>query len=221
MSDTEKKVSGVILAGGQSRRMFSAEDAATSPKDKGLLDLGGTTMLGHVIARLRPQVGAMALNANGDPARFSAYGLPVIADSIEGFAGPLAGVLAGLRWSAAAAPQARWIVTAAADTPFFPQDLVQRFLSAADGRKERIVLAKSDDGMQPVFGLWPTALADDLDKSLEQGIRKVLAWTDRHDSKTVHFPTLVVAGEPVDPFFNANRPEDLERARDLLKRMSS
>ncbi|WP_169306072.1 molybdenum cofactor guanylyltransferase [Sulfitobacter sp. 15WGC] len=118
-----KQPLGVILAGGQATRMGGG--------DKGLLPLGQGTLLSSVIDRLEPQVAGLALNANGDAARFADLGLPVLADSIEGFAGPLAGVLAGLDW--AAEQGAESIVTAAADTPFFPCDLVPRLLLAADG----------------------------------------------------------------------------------------
>ena len=134
---------GVILAGGQSSRMGGG--------DKGLLHLGGRPILSHVIERLSPQVADLALNANGDPARFGPFGLPVIADSVPGFAGPLAGVLAGLDW--AASQGAETIVTAAADTPFFPADLVPRLLMACEGMDTSLALAASPDGRHPTFGI--------------------------------------------------------------------
>ena len=145
-------VTGVLLAGGQSRRMGGG--------DKGLLELAGRPMLGHVICRLGAQVGAIVINANGDPARFDAFGLPVVPDTIGGFVGPLAGVLAGMRWSAANAPEARWIVTAAGDAPLLPSDLVARLLKAAvESRPGAIALAQSHGELHPVIGLWPVALA--------------------------------------------------------------
>jgi molybdenum cofactor guanylyltransferase len=194
---------GVVLAGGRATRMGGG--------DKGLLTIGGEPLLKRVLARLSPQVDDMALNANGDAARFADYGLPVLPDSVEGFAGPLAGVLAGLDW--AAARGARMIVTAAADTPFFPCDLVPRLLLAAEGMEHPLVLAATPDPRQgsvrhPTFGLWPVALRDDLRQSLDGGLRKVVLWTDRHGGREALF-------EDEDAFFNVNTPEDLARAETM------
>ncbi|MFV0513454.1 MAG: molybdenum cofactor guanylyltransferase MobA [Jhaorihella sp.] len=201
-----KQPLGIILAGGQATRMGGG--------DKGLLALGGRPLLSHVIDRLAPQVAGLALNANGDPARFDGFGLPVLADSIEGFAGPLAGVLAGLDWAAARGGDA--IVTAAADTPFFPCDLVPRLLLAAEGMAAPLALAATPDPERgrvrhPTFGLWPVALRDDLRAALQGGLRKVVLWTDRHGGREALFP---VVG--ADPFFNVNTPADLARAGALL-----
>lgn len=195
---------GVILAGGQSRRMGGG--------DKGLLTLKGQTLLARVTARLEPQVAELALNANGDPARFDTD-LPIVADSIDGFAGPLAGVLAGLDWAAARGHS--HIVTAAADTPFFPCDLVPRLQLAAEAQP--IALAATPDperglSRHPTFGLWPTALRDDLRAALNDGLRKVVQWTDRHGTAMAEF-----AADPFDPFFNVNTPEDMIRAEELLR----
>jgi molybdenum cofactor guanylyltransferase len=202
-------VNGVILAGGQSRRMGGG--------DKGLLDLAGQPMLAHVVGRLAPQVGGMAINANGDPARFAAFGLPVIADTVPDYAGPLAGVLAGMRWSLSNAPAARWIATAAGDAPLLPVDLVARCLEAltmhAKDRPGAIALAQSAGGLHPVIGLWPVALADDLEMQLAAGVRKVLHWTDRHGTVPVPFGPARVGGADLDPFFNANTPEELDSLR--------
>jgi molybdopterin-guanine dinucleotide biosynthesis protein A len=206
--DDRNRVTGVLLAGGQSRRMGGG--------DKSLLPLGGVAMLSHVIERLRPQVGWLVLNANGDPSRFAGFGLPVVADTLEGFAGPLAGVLAGMRWSEREAPEARWIVTAASDTPFLPRDLVARFITAATGADRVIVLARSAGRTHPVFGLWPVALADDLEAALAAGTRKILAWTERHDTRLADFAFAQFGERQVDPFFNANTPEELAQARALL-----
>jgi molybdenum cofactor guanylyltransferase len=206
-------VAGLLLAGGLSRRMGGG--------DKTLRMLGGRPMLTHVIERLGPQVGTLVLNANGDPARFAAFGLPVVADTVLDFAGPLAGVLAGMRWAQTHAPNARWIASAAADTPFFPTDLVERLHAAAKGSGQRIALAASADGMQPVFGLWPIALADDLERSLKEGTRKILAWTETHDTAVVTFGPLRIRDRAIDPFFNANRPGDLAEAEALLEAMRS
>ncbi|WP_121634438.1 molybdenum cofactor guanylyltransferase MobA [Tropicibacter alexandrii] len=197
---------GVILAGGQATRMGGG--------DKGLLPLKGARVLDHVIARLRPQVGAMALNANGDAGRFD-LGLPVIPDSIPGFAGPLAGVLAGMDW--AAGQGAESIVTVAADTPFFPTDLVARLSAEGSGipvlaatKGEAQTKSKSKSGLirHPTFGLWPVALRDDLRAALNEGLKKVVLWTDKHGGREAVFPD-------ENAFFNINTPEDLIRAEGL------
>lgn len=201
-----KQPLGVILAGGRATRMGGG--------DKGLLDLNGKPLLTHVIERLEPQVAGLALNANGEAGRFAGIGLPVLPDSIDDHPGPLAGVLAGLDW--AAEQGAETIVTAAADTPFFPCDLVPRLMLAAEGMTIPLALAASRDSesgrlwRQPTFGLWPVALRDDLRAALHDGLRKVVLWTDRHEGKLAEFPAA-----PFDPFFNVNTPEDLARARAL------
>ena len=205
---TQANVTGVILAGGQSRRMGGG--------DKGLLELASKPMLGHVIGRLAPQVGRMVINANGDPARFARFGLPVIPDTVGGFVGPLAGVLAGMRWSAKHAPEARSIVTAAGDAPLVPPDLVARLSAAAADHPGAIALAQSKGELHPVIGLWPVALADDLEQQLAAGVRKVLHWTDRHGRVPVPFQPALVAGLEIDPFFNANTPHELEELRAIL-----
>ena len=195
------KTVGVILAGGRATRMGGG--------DKGALMLGGASLLSRCIARLGPQVDAMVLNANGDPARFEGFGLPVVADSVPGFVGPLAGVLAGMDWAASVGAEA--VVSVAADTPFFPLDLVQRLRSEGD-----LVLAATPDPVRklnrhPTFGLWPVGLRDDLRAALDGGLRKVVLWTDRHDAGLAMFEAT-----PFDPFFNINTPEDLVRAEGLL-----
>jgi molybdopterin-guanine dinucleotide biosynthesis protein A len=206
---------GIILAGGQATRMGGG--------DKGLLPLGDGTLLDHVIARLAPQVGAMALNANGDPSRFDALGLPVLPDSIAGYPGPLAGVLAGLDWAAAQGAEA--IVSVAADTPYFPTDLVSQLEAAAQGMTHPLVLAATPRGegertksmsksgliRHPTFGLWPVALRDDLRAALQDGLRKVVIWTGKHDGREAVFDA---SG---DPFFNVNTPEDLVQAQGMLE----
>lgn len=202
-------VVGVILAGGLSRRMGGG--------DKALLELGGKPILSRVIERLAPQVGQMVLNANGDPARFAEYGLPVAADPIEGFAGPLAGVLAGLDWAHEQAPGVPWVVTVASDTPFFPEDLVERLLSDTENASADMACAGSGGRAHPVFGLWPVRLREDLRRAMiDEDIKKVDIWTGRYALVQVDFPD-----QPVDPFFNANRPEDLGRAEQLLSEGAS
>lgn len=193
---------GVILAGGQATRMGGG--------DKGLLVLDRRTLLHRVIERFSPQVEDLALNANGNSARFSDYSLPVLGDSVEGFVGPLAGVLAGLDW--AATHGASHIVTAAADTPFFPADLVPHLMLAAETQGKPIALARTENGRHPTFGLWPVDLREDLRSALNNGVRKVVAWTDKHGTAMADFPTL-----GFDPFFNVNTPDDLEEAARLAK----
>jgi molybdenum cofactor guanylyltransferase len=203
------KVVGLLLAGGQSRRMGGG--------DKALRPLGGTSMLERVIERLRPQVAALVLNANGDAARFANFGLPVVADSVPDFAGPLAGVLAGLDWSAAHRPDCPFIVSVATDAPFLPTNLVARLAAELEAAEADLACAASAGRAHPVFGLWPVRLRDDLHRAVrEEGIRKVDEWTARHKLVTVPF-----LDAPVDPFFNANRPEDLILAAALLQKVAN
>lgn len=205
---------GVILAGGLATRMGGG--------DKALLQVGGQTLLNRVIDRLQPQVAGMALNANGDPERFDGFGLPVLADSIDGFPGPLAGVLAGLDWAAEQGAEA--IVTVAADTPFFPADLVAVLQDSAQGMAHPLVLAATPRGEEktksmsrsglirhPTFGLWPVALRDDLRSALEEGIKKVVIWTEQHGGREAVFDT-----DNGDPFFNVNTPDDLKAAEAMV-----
>jgi molybdopterin-guanine dinucleotide biosynthesis protein A len=184
--------------------------------DKGLIRLGGRLVLDHVLDRLKPQVSQVMLNANGDPTRFAHYGLPVVPDSVEGFAGPLAGVLAGLEW-ARDNTQAEWVATAATDTPFFPVDFVTRMLAAIEAAGADMACAASDGRHHPVFGLWPVRLAADLRHALmEEGIRKVDLWTARHKLVAVEFAT-----QPHDPFYNVNRPEDVEEAERIAQELAA
>jgi molybdenum cofactor guanylyltransferase len=193
-------VVGLLLAGGRSRRMGGG--------DKTLRLLGGRALLAHVIDRLRPQVAALVLNANGDPARFAGFDLPVVADGVPDFAGPLAGVLAGLDWTAAHRPEATHVASVATDAPFLPKDLVGRLVAALEEAGADLACAASGGRAHPVFGLWPVRLREDLRGALvAEGVRKVDLWTGRHRLVTVPF-----ADRPVDPFFNANRPEDLDAA---------
>ena len=199
------KVGGLLLAGGQSRRMGGG--------DKALRLLDGIPLLDRIIERLRPQVDALVLNANGDPSRFAHYALPVAADTVSGFVGPLGGVLAGLDWAAAQRPDCPYVVSVATDAPFLPVDFVARLAEALDEARADLACAASGGRPHPVFGLWPVRLRDDLRRAVvDQGIRKVDLWTARHQLTTVSFPV-----QPVDPFFNANRPEDLETAAALLR----
>jgi len=197
-------VLGVILAGGQARRLGGG--------DKALQEVAGRPLLAHAIERLEPQVSRIALNANGDPARFEPFGLPVVPDTVGGFAGPLAGVLAGLDWAAANAPECEWVVTVATDAPFFPDDLVARFMAATESENVDLACAESGGRAHPVFGLWPVRLREDLRRALvDEDIRKVDRWTARHRLAVVSFPAPVV-----DPFFNINRAEDIAAAAEIF-----
>jgi molybdopterin-guanine dinucleotide biosynthesis protein A len=201
---TPARVVGLVLAGGLSRRMGGG--------DKPLRLLAGRPILTHVIARARGQVGRLVLNANGDPARFAQFRLPVVADGVTGFAGPLAGVLAGLDWARENAPDCPFVASFAGDAPFLPRDLVPRFLAAVADGKADLACARSNGQDYPVIGLWPVRLADDLRRALvEEGVRKVDVWTARYRLAVVEFPV-----GAVDPFFNANQPEDLAEAERLL-----
>lgn len=194
---------GVILAGGRATRMGGG--------DKGLRVVAGQRLLDHAIARLGPQCAGLVLNANGDTARFAKFGLPVVADSLPDYPGPLAGVLAGLDYAAGLGVE--HIVTAAADTPFFPRDLVAG-LRASAGPSGLCLAASADSSgkihRHPTFGLWPVALREDLRAALIGGLRKVVLWTDQHQAGMAVF-----ASQPFDPFFNINTPEDIAQAEAL------
>lgn len=201
-----RPVAGVILAGGRATRMGGG--------DKGLLPLAGARLIDRVIARLSAQCAPLALNANGDPGRFAGLGLTVLPDSLPDHPGPLAGVLAGLDWAAALGLPA--IVTVAADTPFFPPDLAARLAAAAGPAGLALAASPDAEGQvqrHPTFGLWPTALRDDLRTALEGGLRKIVRWTDAHGAGTALF-----SADPFDPFFNVNTPADLAVAETLAGR---
>jgi molybdopterin-guanine dinucleotide biosynthesis protein A len=198
---------GLVLAGGLARRMGGG--------DKALIRIGNRTILEHTLARFAPQVTGVVLNANGDPARFASYGLPVVADSVPDFAGPLAGILAGLDWMAANKPNIEWLVSVPGDCPFLPRDLVQRLRDARLEQGKPLACAQSGDWRHPVVGLWPVALREDLRRAIvDEGLRKIEVWTARHGVALAEWPT-----DPVDPFFNVNTPEDVERATELAARM--
>lgn len=199
-------VVGVILAGGLARRMGGG--------DKCLINVGGRAILAHVIERLKPQVDAIVLNANGDRARFAAYRLPVAADVVPDFAGPLAGVLTGMEWARANVPAAAWIATVAGDAPFVPRDLVQRLAEAVARDAADLACVTSGGQDNPVTGLWPIRLAPALRHALlDEQIRKVDTWTARYRLARAPFPA-----DPIDPFFNVNTPEDLAIAAALFAR---
>lgn len=201
---SHEDVVGVLLAGGQARRMGGG--------DKCLRMLGGTTLLRRAIERLEPQVGALVLNVNGDPARFADYGLSMVADPVEGFAGPLAGVLAGLDWAAEHAPGHGWIVTVPTDAPMFPLDLVDKLASATVWDEADLACASSGGRTHPVFGLWPVRLRAALRTALlEHDVRKVDRFTADYRRAVADW-----TATPVDPFINVNRPEDLAEAERMI-----
>lgn len=193
------RILGVVLAGGLSRRMEGPE--------KSLLALHGTPLISHVVDRFRLQLPDLLINANGDPRRFDFLGLPVQPDTVGDFSGPLAGVLAGMRW-ATQNGGATHILTAAADTPFFPHDYAKTMSETARDAGAEIAIARSNGRNHPVFGYWPVGLADSLESFLvDENERKVMAFVKRYTHCMVDFN-----GEEPDPFFNVNTRDDLERA---------
>ena len=197
---------GVLLAGGLARRMGGG--------DKPLRAIAGRTILERVIARFAPQCDGLILSANGDPARFAATRLTVVADTVPDFAGPLAGILAALEWAAAHHPHMAWVASVAADTPFLPRDLVSRLHAAREAAGTPLACAESNGQAHPVNALWSVALRDDLRRALvEEDLRKIDRWTARHGIAQASW-----AVDPYDPFFNANTPEDLVRAEAIVER---
>jgi molybdopterin-guanine dinucleotide biosynthesis protein A len=198
---TEAATYGLVLAGGLARRMGGG--------DKALIRIGQETILERALARLAPQCAGMVINANGDATRFAPFGLPVVADDVAGFAGPLAGILAGLDWLAANAPRIAWLASVPGDCPFLPRDLVARLHAARSAAGVPLACAKSGDWRHPVVGLWPVGLRDDLRRAVvEEGLRKIEVWTTRHGVGLAEW-----RAEPVDPFFNVNTPEDAAQAQ--------
>ena len=196
---------GLILAGGLARRMGGG--------DKARIRIGGATILQRVLDRLKPQCRRIVINANGDPARFADTDLPVIADSVPDFAGPLAGILAGLDWAAANALDCDWLVSMPGDCPFLPKDLLARLHAARLAAGTPLACARSGEWRHPVVGLWPVALREDLRRALTgEGLHKIELWTARHGVAIADWPD-----NPVDPFFNVNTPEDAARAEEIAK----
>lgn len=196
---------GLILAGGLARRMGGG--------DKGLIKIGGETILDRALSRMKPQCSRMIINANGDPSRFAFTGLPVVPDDIPDFAGPLAGILAGLDWAAKNAPEVEYVASAPGDCPFLPRDLLTRLEDARSKEGKPLACAKSGDWRHPVVGLWPVALRADLRHALiVENLHKIEIWTARHGVAIAEWPD-----QPVDPFFNANTPEDVERAQEIAR----
>jgi molybdopterin-guanine dinucleotide biosynthesis protein A len=195
---------GVLLAGGQSRRMGGGL--------KCLKELGGRTLIRHVIERAAPQVSELIVSVNGDHGPFEDLGLPLIDDVIEGYAGPLAGILSAMEWAAAKRRDCDWLVSLPTDSPFLPSDLVARMFEAMDADSAELACAASNGRTHPICGLWPVPLAGDLRAAMEnEDMRKIDAWTARYKLAVVEF-----SADPVDPFFNINRPEDLEEGERIL-----
>ncbi|MFY9841287.1 MAG: molybdenum cofactor guanylyltransferase MobA [Xanthobacteraceae bacterium] len=191
---------GLVLAGGLARRMGGG--------DKARITIGGSTILQRVLDRLTPQCASIIINANGDPTRFADTRLPVVADSVPDFAGPLAGILAGLDWAAANAPQCDWLASVPGDCPFLPVDLVTRLHKARMAAGRPLACARSGEQRHPVVALWLVSLREDLRHALvSEGLRKIEIWTARHGVTVADWPV-----KPVDPFFNINTPEDAARA---------
>ncbi|HYP10799.1 MAG TPA: molybdenum cofactor guanylyltransferase MobA [Xanthobacteraceae bacterium] len=194
---------GLVLAGGLARRMGGG--------DKARIAIGGTTILHRVITCLAPQCDSLLINANGDPKRFADTKLLVVADSVPGFAGPLAGILAGLDWAALHLPQCEWLASVPGDCPFLPNDLIPRLHAARLASGAPLACARSGEWRHPVVGLWPLVLRGDLRRALvAEGLRKIEIWTARHGVAIADWPA-----EPVDPFFNVNTPEDAALAQTL------
>ncbi|SNB64985.1 molybdenum cofactor guanylyltransferase [Arboricoccus pini] len=197
---------GIILAGGQSRRMGDG--------DKFLRSLRGQPILRWVIDAVRPQTSALVLNANGDLTRLTSFGLPIMADDPPGQLGPLAGIATGLRWAAA---RDDYLAVFAADTPFPPDDLVHRLATALQAEDAQIAVPVSLGRQHGVFGLWRTSLRNELERAvIEDGCRKVGHFLAAHRVALVPFEA-----EPFDPFFNINRREDLLHAEDLAAHFQS
>lgn len=205
------EITGALLAGGRSLRMG---------RDKSLVTLSGKPMLAHVVARLRPQVHRIVISASEDSC-FSGYCLPVVADALEGRAGPLAGLGASLRWAARETPDARYLATVPVDTPFLPADLVARLSAALRSTQAACAIAASDGMRHPVVGLWQTDLAGEVEEALRSGVRAMKRFAELQGSAVADFPMLEVAGAPLDPFFNVNTPADLKKAEALLEVLSA
>jgi len=197
---------GLVLAGGLARRMGGG--------DKARITIGGVTILQRVLTCLQPQCSRLVINANGDPARFADTKLPVVADSVPDFAGPLAGILAGLDWAARQIPDCEWLVSVPGDCPFLPDDLVPRLHAARITAGVPLACARSGQWRHPVIGLWPLTLREDLRRALvAEGLRKIEIWTSRYGVGIADWPA-----EPVDPFFNVNTPDDAAQAQAMAAR---
>ncbi|MAH84527.1 MAG: molybdenum cofactor guanylyltransferase MobA [Rhodospirillaceae bacterium TMED8] len=205
MSGAIKDVTGVLLAGGLARRMGGG--------DKCMRKLAGRPLLEHLIDAVQPQVSELILNANGEAERFGKFGLRVVPDIIDGYAGPLAGILTGLQWTKNHVPDAKWMASFATDAPFVPDNLVSQMLESVEANKAELACATSGGRAHPVFGLWSIALLDQLHSAMiNEDIRKIDSWTSRYKLSEVSFEV----EKGIDPFFNVNKPENLEEAEHFL-----
>ena len=195
---------GVILAGGQSRRMGGV--------DKALIPLGGTTLIERAIARASVQVPDLIINANGDLKRFAHLGLPLVPDPIGGFVGPIAGIFAGLEWMRRERPKAHWLASFSCDTPFFPMNMVERLIAKASGDRAKVAVAQSGSQDHPVFAVWSADISvSPEDILMKRGLRKMDDFIATLPNVRVRFDT-----DPIDPFVNINTPEDLAHAEDYI-----
>lgn len=205
--EAKEEVTGALLAGGRSTRMG---------RDKGLVEIAGKPMIVHAIARLRPQVQRIVIVANGEPARFAGTCLPVVADTVEDHAGPLAGLHAALEWAVSETPEARFVATVPVDTPFFPDDLVARLAAALKEKGASSAVAACGSALHPVAGLWDVALIGEVENALQSGVRAMSRFAEMQESAVVAFPMTEVGGVAIDPFFNVNTPAELAQAEALL-----
>jgi molybdopterin-guanine dinucleotide biosynthesis protein A len=202
-----------VLAGGRSQRMGGRE--------KALLDLAGRPMLAHILKRFAPQVARVAIYANGDPARFAAFGLPVLSDQMPDHPGPLAGILAALRWVASEGVGADRVATVSSDTPFIPADLVARLAGVSAEGGDRIAVARSGGRVHPLAALWPLGIADELEHALATGQRGVQRWVEMQGMTVVDFNPIRIGERSIDPFLNVNTPGDLAEAETLMQLLNS
>lgn len=208
----QNAIAGLILAGGASRRMGGG--------DKALALLAARPMLAHVVDRFAPQVAPLAINANGDAARFAAFAYPVVADRHEGLLGPLAGVHTGLVWAKSQGGGNTLLATVPADAPFVPRDLVERLHAGLNASGSRIAIATSATGRHPVAALWSLSLEGSLHDALTRGIRKVGQFVDEVGAVEVAFAPNAWGGRTIDPFMNINTAEDLTAAERFMQSQS-
>ena len=206
---TRQELQASFSQGGLSRRMGG--------EPKALMPLAGRPMISHVIDRIRPHVDACILNVNGLESAFAQFGLPLVADDFGDHAGPLAGLLSGMRWAEKHCAGARWLATVPCDTPFLPEHYISALAEAADEDAAAIVIAASGGRGHFACGLWPIAHKDALAAYLESGERRTQSWIERNPNRSVTFAFIDDGRNGFDPFFNVNTPEDLAKAEDFIR----